>query len=196
MSWKRFSLVTQGEVRLSTEDLKVRKNMGLCIFKFCRSCWACERWGRISEDWILNAWPRASWLSWGQWGALKYFKLYSDMLRWVLSNTTVPAVQRMNRLEDWRWFDCFRKWLKRLLRGKIKKKKRSKRGKISGSLNQAGVPMRREKWTDLKSIEKIDSVAFSDCFNVVSEKEVRAEKDGQFPGSGWPRYCLPTWPDT
>ena len=65
-----------------------------------------------------------------------------------------------------------------------KKKKKSKRDKISGSLNQAGVPIRREKWTDLKSIEKIDSVAFSDCFNVVSEKEVRAGKDGQFPGSG------------
>lgn len=39
----------------------------------------------------------------------------------------------------------------------------------------------REKWTDLKSIEKI---AFSNCFNVVSVKEVRAEKDAQFPGSG------------
>ena len=183
MSWKRFSLVTQGEVRLSREDLKVRKNMGLCIWKFCRSCWACERWDRISEDWILNAWHRTSWLSWGQWGALKYFKLYSDMLRWVLSNATVPAVQRMNGLKDWRGFDCFRKWVKRLLRGKI-------------SLNQASVPMRREKWTDLKSIEKTESVALSDCFHVVSEKEVRAEKDGQFPGSGWPRYCLPTWPDT
>ena len=50
--------------------------------------------------------------------------------------------------------------------------KRLLRGNISGGLNQAGVPMRREKWTDLKSIEKI---AFSNCFNVVSEKEVRAE---------------------
>ena len=47
--------------------------------------------------------------------------------------------------------------MKRLLRGKI-------------SLNQAGVPMRREKWTDSKSVEKIESVAFSDCFHVVSEK--------------------------
>lgn len=59
--------------------------------------------------------------------------------------------------------------------------KRLLRGNISGGLNQAGVPMRREKWTDLKSIEKI---AFSNCFNVVSVKEVRAEKDAQFPGSG------------
>lgn len=51
-------------------------------------------------------------------------------------------------------------------------------------MNQAGVPMGIEKWTDLKSIGKIESVASSDYFNVVSEKEVRAEKDGQFSGSG------------
>lgn len=132
--------------------------MSLCVWKFC-SCWACERWGRIK--WGLNpeCMTQSLVIILRTVGSLKYFELYSDMLRWVLSNTTVPAVQRMNGLEDWRWSDCFRKWVRLL------------RGNISGGLNQAGVPMRREKWTDLKSIEKI---AFSNCFNVVSVK-----------GKGW-----------
>lgn len=34
----------------------------------------------------------------------------------------------------------------------------------------AGAPMGINKWTYLKSIRKIESVASSDCFNVVGEK--------------------------
>ena len=33
-------------------------------------------------------------------------------------------------------------------------------------MNQAGVPLGIEKWTNLKSIEKMESVASSDCFYI------------------------------
>lgn len=48
----------------------------------------------------------------------------------------------------------------------------------------AGAPMGIKKWTDLKSIKKIESVASGDCFIVVGEK-VWVEDDGKVLGSGW-----------
>lgn len=51
-------------------------------------------------------------------------------------------------------------------------------------MNQGRMPTGMEKWIDLKSIKKIESVASSDCFNVVSKKEVRTDNCGWFPGSG------------
>lgn len=38
-------------------------------------------------------------------------------------------------------------------------------------MNQAGITV--QKWTDLKSIKKIESVTYSHCFNMVSEKAMR-----------------------
>lgn len=51
-------------------------------------------------------------------------------------------------------------------------------------MNKAGVPVGIEKRTDLKSIEKIESIASSDYFYVVGEKEFRVEDDGRVLSNG------------
>lgn len=53
-------------------------------------------------------------------------------------------------------------------------------------MKQAGALVGIETWINLKSIKKMESIASSDCFQVVGKKEVRVRDDVHFPSCGLP----------